>query len=110
MVYIIFHLISYISFQVKFAENTCVCACVTSMGNVKIEQIQFFHALRLQPIAIEEVKTWSDIVENYLISVNNIKSCRVLLESIKPDNKITIGAHRGSRKIKKKACCCMCMY
>lgn len=67
-----------------------------------IEQIQFFHVLKLQPIFNKELERWEREIEKNLIAINNLKESYVLI------NKINEPCERILRVRRKKRCCKMC--
>lgn len=102
----------------------------------RIDQIKLFHFLKLHPISGKELKIWECEIEKYLIDINNIKECfvimdqketkassienqssdRVLRPRKKNNKQFTIGVkkkqycERVLRQRKKKICCNMCYF
>lgn len=81
----------------------------------RIEQIELFHALKLQPISKRKIQIWVNVIKKKLITANNIKDCCVLIEKFEfpnidnVDNKIeSLSCKRGERIRKKKRCCIVC--
>lgn len=75
------------------------------MSELKIEQIHFFHSLKLQPISKKEIQKWVEIIDCHLISVNNIKECFVEIDNFVLSTE-KIYKLRGKKK--KKRCCNLC--
>lgn len=80
-----------------------------------IEQIEFFHVLKLQPVSKKEVKRWEREIENNLIAINNVKECYVAIEplnikaAIKLIKNVSLLCSSRLRVIKnKKRCCALC--
>ena len=51
------------------------------MSVLEVEQIKFFHSLKLQPVSKKEKQKWAEKIERYLISEYNINDCFVKIEN-----------------------------
>lgn len=77
-----------------------------------VNQIQLFHALKLNPISRKMKKIWEHEIERNLIITNNIKECYVFINT--NDMKARINENHSYARMtlrprKKKNCCLMCM-
>lgn len=118
---------TYIYIQTLNIEKTIHCvhrhSCCTSSSTLfvlflakkmckLIDQIKFFHALNLNPVAKENRQRWLHALEKNLLKLHKISECYVFIEKLNEELLFICEKKSNQRKFQrlriKKKCCIMC--